>query len=108
MSGHCFHRDLIHRKRSPFSYKEKALGRFAKGNARLRCGDTSLAGYGKCRVRPGKSRPNLGAHHVLPLEGKGDRSAVDEVHSPDIASLASIIERIKSFPLRGRGTACGG
>ena len=44
---------------------------------------------------------------VLPLEGKGDRSVVDEVHLPDIASLASIwaahcpSPRGEGGPLRG-------
>ena len=103
---------LIHRKRSPFPYEGKALTRRKVGetyNAGQR-GNASLAGYSKCRARQCKSRLNLDRAIVLPLEGKGDRSAVDEVNispaplrgasplkykkAPDKGSDASFIGRL--------------
>ena len=60
---------------------------------------------------PLQVKPNIGRAIVLPLEGKGDRSAVDEVIPPAIRIFTSLSGRpfsrsvLRPSPCRRRGTA---
>ena len=63
---------LIHRGAVPLPLKGKDKNALIKGSAFFHCGNASLAGFWKMRL-------NIERTFVLPLEGKGDRSAVDEV-----------------------------
>ena len=64
----------------PLPLEGKDKNALVKGSAFFHCGNASLAGVWKCRARHCKSSLNLDRAIVLPLEGKGDRSAVVELY----------------------------
>ena len=64
------------------------MGAFARGRAaRQRFARRDMA----CHARQRKSCLNLKRRQVLPLEGKGDRSAVDEVHLKGIQDFGRVL-----------------
>ena len=75
ISGIRIHPDLIHRKRSPFSYKEKTLGRSAWGIVFFHI----AASEALPRRRIFEGSPQFGRRLSLLLVGEGGPLAVDEV-----------------------------